>query len=74
MINPIRNQGQCGSCYAFSAIGVLEANIAIHKQIMYDLSEQQIVDCSKFDYGNDGCNGGMMTWGLGYLAANGNVL
>ena len=57
----IRNQGQCGSCWAFATIGVLSINYAKkHKKTPPVLSEQQLVDCGKENM--HGCNGG---WPLG---------
>ncbi len=51
--SPVKNQGQCGSCWAFAGTGVFEANINISDNILKDLSEQWLVNC----YFNH-CNGG----------------
>ena len=64
-VNPIKNQQQCGDCWAFSAIAAVEGAYAIStkkagKTILLDLSEQQLTDCSGAQ-GNLGCNGGLMT-------------
>lgn len=61
-VTPIKNQGRCGSCWAFAAIGAIESAI-LQKQPnknknKFDLSEQQQVDCVKED--DDGCEGGWM--------------
>jgi len=57
-VNPVRDQGQCGSCYAFSSISAIETAYALKRGTLYSLSEQQVVDCST-PYGNLGCNGGL---------------
>jgi C1A family cysteine protease len=66
-VTPVRNQGACGSCWAFSALGAMESAYSI-KGKTYDLSEQQLVDCSK-NYGNKGCGGGWMSSAFQYILA-----
>ena len=57
-VGPVKDQGQCGSCWAFSATGAVESNIAItYGGAVPNYSEQQLVSCSSA-YGNAGCNGG----------------
>ena len=68
-VSPIKNQGSCGSCWAFSAVAVLESS-ALFKSQVVDLSEQQLVDCSH-SYGNDGCNGGINEKALLYVKDHG---
>ena len=66
IVTPIKNQGQCGSCWAFSAVAVVEAFYKQSKGQTLNLAEQQLVDCSK-SYGNAGCNGGFNYKGLAYI-------
>lgn len=65
-LNPIRNQGSCGSCFTFSTVSAMESMYKVKKGILPQLSEQQILDCSS-SYGNQGCRGGLMTNSFNYL-------
>jgi len=58
-VSPIKNQGSCGSCYAFSVTGAIESAELIQKTGTSVFAEQQIVDCSRA-MGNLGCNGGSL--------------
>jgi len=71
IVSPAKDQDQCGSCYAFGTLGVVESAIAQKTGRILDLSEQQVVDCT---YGqNNGCDGGHEVKVMNYVASYGLV-
>lgn len=60
-LTPVKNQGACGSCWAFATVAAIEAQHAIKKGALVSLSEQEMVDC---DDKNNGCNGGYRPYAM----------
>jgi C1A family cysteine protease len=62
-VTPVKDQGFCGCCWAFTAVAALESQYFIKYGTLKNLSEQQLVDCSD-NYGNNRCLGGWMNYGI----------
>ncbi|KAM9979946.1 hypothetical protein ACTFIZ_006192 [Dictyostelium cf. discoideum] len=67
-VTSVKDQKTCGSCYAFSTLAALESKILKNKNINYDLSEQELVDCTDK---NKGCEGGWMNPCFDYIQKKG---
>ncbi len=75
VVSPIRNQEQCGSCWAFSTVATLESVVAIKSGNLYDLSEQELVSCAnlKNGYTSLGCHGGTYENAFKYVSQEGGL-
>ncbi|XP_056428556.1 uncharacterized protein LOC130368635 isoform X1 [Hyla sarda] len=67
-VSPVKNQGLCGSCWAFTTVSVFESLHCIKNKELVDFSEQQLVDC---DSGNEGCCGGFPEKAMAYVTRHG---
>jgi cathepsin H len=73
LVTPVKNQGQCGSCWTFSTVGSLEAHWNIlGKGRNVTFSEQQLVDCAG-DFDNHGCEGGLPSHAFEYIRHAGGI-
>ena len=72
VVNPVKDQGQCGSCWAFATVANAESVWAIDTGTLFTLSEQELIDCSKgIGYWNRGCNGGNPDSSFQYMIQHG---
>ena len=69
-VSSVKNQASCGGCWAFSSSEAVESIWAIKNNVLYNLSQQELIDCSGL-YGNNGCMGGSMDGAFKYIMNNG---
>jgi C1A family cysteine protease len=70
-VSPVKDQGSCGSCWAFSTVANLEGLYYKKKGTMVTMSEQMLVDCDTYD---SACNGGLMEYAFTWLQENGGIM
>ncbi|KAK4259620.1 hypothetical protein QN277_005932 [Acacia crassicarpa] len=70
VVTPVKNQGRCGSCWAFGTTGAIESINAINTGELFPLSEQELVDC---DSVSRGCSGGYTQRAFEWIIKNGGI-
>ncbi|CAH2014515.1 unnamed protein product [Acanthoscelides obtectus] len=70
-VTAVKNQHQCSSCWAFSAVGSIEGQLFLKNKTLIDLSVQELVDCANGKYKNYACDGGRMNNAFEYVMDHG---
>ena len=70
-VSAVKNQGSCGSCWAFATVANLEGLYFKYTGVMEIMSEQMLVDCDTYD---SACNGGLMEYAFSWIRDNGGIM
>jgi C1A family cysteine protease len=70
-VTPVKDQAQCGSCWAFSTVAGMEGQLFVQEQKLVSMSEQDLVACDH--NGDQGCNGGLMDNAFAWIKTNGGI-
>ena len=70
LLSQVKDQGYCGSCWAFSTTGALEGRTFVETGDLVSLSEQNLIDC---DYNNEGCVGGLQEMAFKFIKREGGI-
>ncbi|KAM7357973.1 cathepsin K2 [Cochliomyia hominivorax] len=72
-VTPVKFQGECGSCWSFAVTGAIEGHVFRKTGKLINLSEQNLIDCGKEEYGLAGCDGGFQEYGFEFVTTQNGI-